>query len=211
MLAIGITGGSGSGKTTVVKKVLTYFPPNRVAVLYMDSYYKDNSHLKPAERTHINFDHPDAFEFDLFYRHLSELKSGKAIEAPTYDFITSSRKRETIHIAPAPVIIAEGILLFTDKRIRDLCDIKLFVDAEPDDRVIRIIKRDMEERGRNVQEVLSRYEVVKNMHLQFVEPTKRFADIIIPQGAENRIAIDMVVDTIRIKLQQEEAKPEVTL
>lgn len=201
MLIIGIAGGSGSGKTTVVKKIMKYFPSNEVALVHMDHYYKDNSHLKPEERQLINFDHPDAFEFDLLYRHVSDLKSGKAIEEPIYDFITSTRKQETIHIEPRHVVIVEGILLFTDKRLRDLCSIKVYVDAEPDDRVIRIIKRDIEERGRTVNDVLDRYEVVKNMHLQFIEPTKRYADIIIPQGGENQVAIDMMVATIRMRLQ----------
>lgn len=201
MLIIGIAGGSGSGKTTVVKKIMKYFPSNEVALVHMDHYYKDNSHLKPEERQLINFDHPDAFEFDLLYKHVSDLKSGKAIEEPIYDFITSTRKQETIHIEPRHVVIVEGILLFTDKRLRDLCSIKVYVDAEPDDRVIRIIKRDIEERGRTVNDVLDRYEVVKNMHLQFIEPTKRYADIIIPQGGENQVAIDMMVATIRMRLQ----------
>jgi uridine kinase len=203
MLIIGIAGGSGSGKTTVVAKVLKYFSMNQVAVVHMDCYYKDNGHLSPEEKLKINFDHPESIEFDLLYQHMLDLKNGKAIEEPTYDFITSARKKETIHIEPKHVIIVEGILLFTDKRLRDLCNIKVFVDAEPDDRVIRIIKRDIEERGRTVSDVLDRYELVKNMHIQFIEPTKRFADIIIPQGGENQVAIDMVVATIRMKLQQE--------
>ena len=202
MLMIGITGGSGSGKTTVVKKVLKHFPQN-VGIIHMDSYYRDSSHLPIEDRQKINFDHPDAFEYDLLYKHLKDLKNGKAIEEPTYDFITSSRQVPTVHIEPSQVIIVEGILLFTDKRIRDLCDIKIFVDAEPDDRVIRIIERDVQERGRQVGDVINRYDVVKNMHFQFIEPTKRFADIIIPQGGENQVAIDMMVAIIKMKLQQE--------
>jgi uridine kinase len=204
MLIIGITGGSGSGKTTVVKRILQHFNKEKVAVLHLDSYYKDSSHLPHDVRANINFDHPDAFEFDLLYKHLKLLSEGNAIEEPVYDFITSSRKADTVHIEPKHVIIVEGILLFTDKRIRDLCNMKVFVDAEPDDRVIRIIERDIKERGRSVQDVLSRYDVVKNMHFQFIEPTKRFADIIIPQGGENQVAVDMMVATIKMKLQQEE-------
>lgn len=204
MLVIGITGGSGSGKTTVVKKILRHFSMEKVAVLHLDSYYKDSGHLPHDVRANINFDHPDAFEFDLLYQHLKDLTEGKAVEEPVYDFITSTRKTETVHIAPKHVVIVEGILLFTDKRIRDLCNMKVFVDAEPDDRVIRIIERDIKERGRTVQDVLDRYEVVKNMHFQFIEPTKRFADIIIPQGGENEVAVDMMVATIKMKLQQEE-------
>lgn len=203
MLMIGITGGSGSGKTTVVKKVLKHFAQSQVGILHMDSYYRDSSHLPVEDRQKINFDHPDAFEYDLLYKHMKELKNGKAIEEPVYDFITSSRQKETVHIAPTQVIIAEGILLFTDKRLRDLCNIKIYVDAEPDDRVIRIIERDVQERGRQVGDVIGRYEVVKNMHFQFIEPTKRFADIIIPQGGENQVAIDMMVAIIKMKLQQE--------
>lgn len=205
MLIIGITGGSGSGKTTVVSEILKHFPQNQVSVVHMDCYYKDTSFLSKEERFKTNFDHPDAVEFDLLYQDMLTLKSGKAIEEPTYDFITSTRKKETIHITPTQVIIVEGILLFTDKRLRDLCNIKVFVDAEPDDRLIRIIQRDIHERGRNVQDVLDRYELVKNMHQQFIEPTKRFADLIIPQGGENRVAIDMMVAIIKMKLQQDVA------
>ncbi len=203
MLVIGIAGGSGSGKTTVVRKILKSFQANEVAIVHMDSYYKDSSHLSLDDRAKINFDHPDSIEFDLLYKDLLALKNGHAIEQPIYDFISSTRKKETVHTEPKHVIIVEGILLFTDPRLRDLCNIKAFVDAEPDERVIRIIKRDTEERGRAVQDVLDRYEIVKSMHIQFIEPTKRFADIIIPQGGENQVAIDMMVATIKLKLQQE--------
>jgi len=206
MLIIGIAGGSGSGKTTVVKKILKQFPANQVAIVHMDSYYKDNSNLSMEDRAKINFDHPDSIEFDLLYKDLLALKSGEAIEQPTYDFITCTRKKETVHTEPKHVIIVEGILLFTDARLRGLCNIKAFVDAEPDERVIRIIQRDTKERGRAVQDVLDRYEIVKSMHIQFIEPTKRFADIIIPQGGENQVAIDMMVATIQLKLQQEGIK-----
>lgn len=203
MLIIGIAGGSGSGKTTVVKKILQRFDKENVAVLHLDSYYRDSGHLPADVRAKINFDHPDAFEFDLLYEHMKQLKEGHAIEEPVYDFITSTRQKQTVHIAPKFVVIVEGILLFTDKRIRNLCNIKVFVDAEADDRVIRIIDRDVRERGRQVQDVIARYDVVKNMHIQFIEPTKRFADIIIPQGGENQVAVDMMVAIIKLKLQQE--------
>ena len=203
MLIIGIAGGSGSGKTTVVKKILQRFDKENVAVLHLDSYYRDSGHLPADVRAKINFDHPDAFEFNLLYEHMKQLKEGHAIEEPVYDFITSTRQKQTVHIAPKFVVIVEGILLFTDKRIRNLCNIKVFVDAEADDRVIRIIDRDVRERGRQVQDVIGRYEVVKNMHIQFIEPTKRFADIIIPQGGENQVAVDMMVAIIKLKLQQE--------
>lgn len=148
MLIIGITGGSGSGKTTVVKKVMSFFSPKQVTIVSQDSYYKDNSNILPEARANINFDHPESIEFDLLVEHLKLLRAGKAIEEPVYDYITSTRQKETIHIEPNHVIIVEGILLFVDKGVRDLCDIKVFVDAEPDDRLIRIIERDMRERGR---------------------------------------------------------------
>ncbi len=206
MLIIGIAGGSGSGKTTVVHRIMSSFSRDQVTIVSQDSYYKDNSHIPLAERSNINFDHPNSIEFDLLVQHLTDLRKGLAIEEPTYDYITSTRLKETIHIEPNHVIIVEGILLFTDKRVRDLCDIKVFVDAEPDDRLIRIIERDMRERGRTAHQVIERYALVKEMHIQFIEPTKRFADLIVPQGGENQVAIDMMVATIRQKLLQEAAK-----
>ena len=206
MLIIGITGGSGSGKTTVVRKVMSSFSREQVTIVSQDSYYKDNSHIPLEERADINFDHPESIEFDLLVEHMKLLRAGKAIEEPVYDYITSTRLKETIHVEPNHVIIVEGILLFTDKRVRDLCDMKLFVDAEPDDRLIRIIERDMRERGRTAQQVIERYALVKEMHVQFIEPTKRFADIIIPQGGQNQVAIDVVVATIKQKLLQESTR-----
>lgn len=203
MLIIGIAGGSGSGKTTVVKKIMSSFSREQVTIVSQDSYYKDNSHITQEERLDINFDHPESIEFDLLVKHMQDLRAGKAIEEPTYDYITSTRQKKTIHVEPNHVIIVEGILLFTDKRVRDLCDIKVFVDAEPDDRLIRIIERDMRERGRTAQQVIERYALVKEMHVQFIEPTKRFVDIIIPQGGENQVAIDVLVATIKQKLFQE--------
>ena len=200
MLIIGIAGGSGSGKTTVVNEVMNKFSVNQVAVLSQDSYYRDLSHIDASERININFDHPDSFEFDLLVNHIQQLRNGLRIDQPVYDYITSSRLNQTNIIDHTHVIIVEGILLFTDSRVRELCDIKVFVDAEPDDRLIRIIERDMRERGRNALQVIERYTVVKEMHVQFIEPTKRFADVIIPQGGENKVAIDMLVATIRQKL-----------
>lgn len=202
MLIIGITGGSGSGKTTVVAQILKHIPQNQVSVIHMDCYYKNNGALSREERLKINFDHPDAIEFDLLYKDIIALKNGKAIEEPTYDFKTSSRTKETTHIAPAPVIIVEGILILTDKRIRDMCDIKIFVDAESDDRLIRIIRRDIAERDRTVTEVLDRYDIVKTMHREFIEPIKRYCDIIIPRGGENQVAVDMMISIIKMKLQK---------
>ncbi len=200
MLIIGIAGGSGSGKTTVVKEVMSKFSVQQVAILSQDSYYKDSSHITIEERRNINFDHPESIEFDLLVNHIKQLRNGVPIAQPVYDYITSSRLGETNTIEPKHVIIVEGILLFTDKRIRELFDIKVFVDAEPDDRLIRIIQRDMLERGRTAHQVIERYNVVKEMHVQFIEPTKRFADVIIPQGGENKVAIKMLEATIVQKL-----------
>jgi uridine kinase len=204
MLIIGITGGSGSGKTTVVKKVKDSFSNNEVTIVSQDSYYKDNSYTPMLERAKINFDHPESIEFDLFLKHISLLREGQATEEPVYDYITSTRQKETIRVEPNPVIIIEGLLLFTDKRVRDLCDIKVFVDSDADERLMRILQRDTRERGKTLQQVIERYAVVKEMHIQYIEPTKRFADIIIPQGGENSIAIEMLVAAIRQKLFKKE-------
>jgi uridine kinase len=202
MLIIGIAGGTGSGKTTVVRKLMQFFPEQEVAVLSQDAYYKDNSHLSDAEKLKVNFDHPESLEFDLLVEHLQDLKKGKSIEEPIYSYLTCSRSSETRHIEPRHVVILEGILIFTDPRIRHLCDIKVFVDAEADERLLRIIKRDIEERGRTIHQVIERYGIVKEMHIQFIEPTKRFADIILPQGGENAVAIRILSDTIRMKLRE---------
>ena len=201
MLIIGICGGTGSGKTTVVNKILDILPVDHVAILSQDSYYKDNSDISIEERKHINFDHPDSIEFDLLYNHINELKKGHSIEKPIYSYITCTRSSETIHIDSKDVILVEGILLFTDKRIRDICNVKVFVDAPADERLLRVIKRDIIERGRNVEQTLDRYiDTVKPMHEQFIEPTKRFADIIVPLGGENTVAINILASTIRQKL-----------
>lgn len=201
MLIIGICGGTGSGKTTVVNKILDILPVDHVAILSQDSYYKDNSDISIEERKHINFDHPDSIEFDLLYNHINELKKGHSIEKPIYSYITCTRSSETIHIDSKDVILVEGILLFTDKRIRDICNVKVFVDAPADERLLRVIKRDIIERGRNVEQTLDRYiNTVKPMHEQFIEPTKRFADIIVPLGGENTVAINILASTIRQKL-----------
>ena len=202
MIIIGITGGSGSGKTTVVRNILEKIKRSEVAVLSQDSYYKDNQHLTLEERALINFDHPNSIEFDLMVKHLEELKQDKPIEEPTYDYVTSSRQAATITIEPKHVMIVEGILLFTDERIRNLCTLKVFVDAEADDRLMRIIERDILERGRKLEDVLMRYEIVKAMHQQFIEPTKRYADLIIPQGGMNHVAIDVLVSMIKQKLNK---------
>ena len=201
MLIIGICGGTGSGKTTVVNKILDILPENQVAILSQDSYYKDNSNLSIEERKSVNFDHPDAIEFDLLLNHINELKKGYTIQKPIYSYITCTRSAETITVESKDVILIEGILLFTDERIRNVCNIKVFVDAPADERLMRVIKRDTVERGRDIEQTLKRYlDTVKPMHEQFIEPTKRFADIIVPLGGENTVAISILANTIRQKL-----------
>ena len=201
MLIIGICGGTGSGKTTVVNKILDILPENQVAILSQDSYYKDNSNLSIEERKSVNFDHPDAIEFDLLLDHINELKKGYTIQKPIYSYITCTRSSETIPVESKDVILIEGILLFTDERIRNICNIKVFVDAPADERLMRVIKRDTVERGRDIEQTLKRYlDTVKPMHEQFIEPTKRFADIIVPLGGENTVAISILANTIRQKL-----------
>ena len=197
MLVIGIAGGSGSGKTTVVKAITNQLN-GRVVVIPQDSYYKDSSHLPMEERQKINFDHPEAIDWKLLCQQVRELKQGKTIEQPVYSYITCSRsKTETVSVEPADVIIVEGILIFTCKELRDQMNIKIFVDADDDDRLMRIILRDIAERGRNIDTAIQHYtETVKPMHLQFIEPSKRFADIIVPQGGHNKVAIDMISTTI---------------
>ena len=207
MLLIGIAGGSGSGKTTVVRAI-TEKLKERVVVIPQDSYYKDSSHLSEEEKRNQNFDHPDAIDFRLLQDHLAQLKAGKAIEQPVYSYITCSRsKTETVTVEPADVIIIEGILIFTCKALRDLMDIKIFVDADDDDRLMRVMARDIVERGKTVEWVIERYsKTVKPMYLQFIEPSKRYADIIIPQGGHNKVAIDVISATIEKALRKSEAR-----
>ena len=182
MLVIGIAGGTGSGKTTVVRKIIEQLPKDEVAVLPQDSYYKDSKNIPMEERQKINFDHPDAIEFDLLIEHLKQLKQNVPIQQPVYSYLTCTRSEETIQIIPRDVVIVEGILILGNKKLRELMDLKVFVDAEADDRLARVIQRDIEERGRTVNKVLDRYqETVKPMHLQFIEPTKRYADLIVPR------------------------------
>lgn len=202
MLVIGIAGGTGSGKTTVVKKITEQFPQKEVAVLSHDSYYYGNGHLSLEERRSKNFDHPDSIEFDLMIEHVKNLKKGENIQEPIYSFITCTRSKETNTVEPKKVLIIEGILCLTNKKLRELMDIKVFVDCDSDVRLSRVIKRDIMERGRNVEQVLSRYEkTVRPSHLQFIEPTKRFADIIIPQGGLNQVAIHILTNYINQTLK----------
>lgn len=202
MLIIGIAGGTGSGKTTVVRKILEKLPSGEVAILPQDSYYRDSSHLPLEERLEMNFDHPDSIEFDLLTKHLKELRKGKTIEQPIYSYLTCTRASETIPVKPCHVIIVEGILVLTNAELRKMMDLKVFVDADPDDRLIRVINRDIIERGRSVNKVMERYEnTVKPMHVQFIEPTKRFADIIVPQGGNNHIAIEILTNYIEKNLK----------
>ena len=193
MTIIGIAGGTGSGKTTVVKHIAQALPPHCVAVVPLYSYYNDTTNLTPEERKAINFDHPDAFDWKLLSEQIRMLKNGEAIEQPTYSYIESNRLKETIHVEPKPVIIIEGIMTLHYKRLRDMMDLKIFVDTDSDVRLIRNIRRDVVERGRTVDMVLDRYEkVLKPMHEQFIEPTKKFADLIIPWGGENKTGIHIL-------------------
>ena len=193
MTIIGIAGGTGSGKTTVVRKIAEALPPHCAVVVPLDSYYNDTSSMTEEERHAINFDHPDAFDWKLLVKQVNELRHGIAIEQPTYSYLKCNRLPETIHIEPKPVIIIEGIMTLLNKKLRDMMDLKVFVDTDSDERLIRNIQRDVVERGRTVDMVINRYlEVPKPMHEQFIEPTKKYADIIIPQGGENRTGIDIL-------------------
>lgn len=193
MVIIGIAGGTGSGKTTVVKRIVKSLPPDEVVVLPLDSYYKDSSHVPAEERQNINFDHPDAFDWELLSRHIAQLRQGKAIEQPVYSYLTCTRQPQTIHTEPRKVVIVEGILALSSKRLNKLMDLRIFVDADPDERLIRVIQRDVIERGRTAEAVMERYmRVLKPMHLEFIEPAKRIADLIIPQGGHNEKAIEIL-------------------
>ena len=207
MLIIGIAGGTGSGKTTVVKKLLERLPGNEIVILPQDSCYRDSSDKPLEERLEMNFDHPDSIEWELLVEHLQKLKRGESIEQPIYSYLTCTRATETIPIKPCKVVIVEGILILTSPELRELLNLKVFVDADADDRLIRVINRDIVERGRSVNKVMERYEqTVKPMHLQFIEPTKRFANIIVPQGGNNHIAIDILTKFILDFLKQEKKK-----
>lgn len=193
MLIIGIAGGTGSGKTTVVNKIVNTLPANTVAVIPQDSYYKSQWDVPEEDRKKTNFDHPDAFEWPLLSHQIEELRNGRAVEQPTYSYITCTRLKETVHVEPHEVIIVEGIMALYDKRLRDLMDLKIFVDAEPDERLLRVIERDIAERAHPLEMLITKYRnVLKPMHDMFIEPTKQYADIIIPNGGENARAVAMM-------------------
>lgn len=203
MLIVGIAGGTGSGKTTVVNKVMSCFHRGEVALVPQDSYYKDSGHLPIEERQKLNFDHPDSIEWQLLIDHLNELRNGKPIKQPIYSYLTCTRSTETILIQPRKVVILEGILVLTQKVVRDLLDIKVFVDADADDRLSRVLRRDIQERGRSAEVVLDRYEsTVKPMHLDFIEPSKRYADLIIPQGGDNKVGIRVLTSLLKQHLTE---------
>ena len=203
MLVIGIAGGTGSGKTTVVNKIIQSLPAGEVAILPQDSYYKDSSHIPPEERQKINFDEPAAIEWTLLADHLRQLKEGKTIQMPTYSYLTCTRQAETVEVKPRDVVIVEGILVLNDPQLRDMMDVKVFVDADADERLIRVIARDCIERGRTPQMVIDRYtEVLKPMHEMYIQPSKRFADLIVPRGGNNTVAINLLTDYIESRLHK---------
>lgn len=202
-LVIGIAGGTGSGKTTVAQSILQRSGDELVAFIQHDSYYKDLSDLPPNQRATTNFDHPNSLETKLMVEHVRALKAGQTIEVPTYDFTTHARKADTIQVEPRPVILVEGILLFVERELRELCDIKLFVDTDADIRFLRRLQRDLSERGRTTDSVIKQYlATVRPMHLEFVEPSKRYADLIIPEGGLNEVAMDVVIARIDARLRE---------
>jgi uridine kinase len=197
-LVVGIAGGTGSGKTTVARKLAAALPPEGIATLEFDAYYRDRPDLEPEARAQLNFDHPEALDTALLVAHLAELRAGRPVEAPIYDFKTHRRLPESRRVEPRPVLIVEGILVFVDPRVRELLDIKLFVDTDTDIRVFRRIRRDIEQRGRTFESVREQYyRTVRPMHLQFVEPSKRWADLIIPEGGNNEVALQLVTARLR--------------
>ena len=207
MIIIGVAGGTGSGKTTVVRKIMERLPEGEVGVISQDSYYKDSSHVPAEERQNINFDEPAAFDWNLLLEHVKMLKRGESIEMPTYSYITCSRLKETVPMGPHDVVLIEGIMALTDPRMRKMMDIKVFVDADGDDRLIRVITRDCLERGRTAEEVIERYQrVLKPMHQLHIEPCKKFADIIVPEGGHNEVAINLLTDYIKSRLEKKKNK-----
>jgi uridine kinase len=200
-LIIGIAGGSGSGKSTVAKNLIKALGAGSMCAVDMDGYYRNFAHLPLEERKAVNWDHPDAFDWELLIDHLTRLSRREPIEKPVYDFLTHTRRMDAAHVEPTDVVVVDGILLFVDERVRDLCDVKVFVDADADIRLIRRIKRDMAKRGRTLEEILDQYlTTVQPMHLQFVETSKRYADIIVPRGGHNPVAVEMLVARIKGRL-----------
>jgi len=200
-VTIGVAGGTGSGKTTVSNQILERVGHKHIAYLPHDAYYKEFGDLTPEERAEVNFDHPDSLDTELMIQHVEQLQGGQSVEIPIYDFTTDKRKPETESVGPQPIILVEGILIFTERRLRDLLDIKIYVDTDADIRFIRRLKRDVSERARSVDSVIDQYlSTVRPMHLKFVEPSKRYADVIIPEGGFNFVAIDMIADRIRSML-----------
>ena len=200
-LIVGIAGGTGSGKSTVARRIANAFAASGVAFIDMDAYYRNFAHLPMEERRRINWDHPDAIDVELLVSHLECLRNGEAVEKPVYDFVTHTRAPATERIEPMPVIVIDGILLFAEQRMRDACDVKVFVDADADVRLIRRIRRDIADRGRPLEEILDQYlSTVQPMHLQFVEPSKRYADVIVPRGGHNEVAIEMLVAKVRSRI-----------
>jgi uridine kinase len=200
-LIIGIAGGSGSGKSTVARNVAHALHAESVAFIDMDAYYRNHAHLPLDERRKVNWDHPEAFDWELLVEQLARLAAGESVEKPVYDFVSHTRGEQTVVVPPAEVVVIDGILLFTDQRVREMCDVKVFVDADADIRLIRRIKRDIAKRGRPLDEIIDQYlTTVQPMHLQFVEPSKRYADVIVPRGGHNAIAIEMIVAKIQRRL-----------
>lgn len=195
---VGVVGGTGAGKTTVARNIMVALPSGTVAMIAHDSYYRPRPDLNLAERELINFDHPDALDNELLIEHLDRLRAGKSVDVPIYDFATHLRRSETLRVEAAPIIIVEGILVLADRELRERLDVKLYVDTDADIRILRRVKRDLDERGRTFEQVREQYHAtVRPMHLQFVEPSKRWADVIIPEGGDNRVALDMVVSKLR--------------
>jgi uridine kinase len=202
-VVMGVAGGSGSGKSTVVRQVARALPTGTTSVLHHDAYYRDLKHLSFAERVQVNFDHPDALETELMVAHVAGLLEGVSAEVPTYDFATHTRAPKVVHVAPTPLVVLDGILVLADTRLRELMDIKVFVDTEADVRLMRRLRRDVEERGRTAASVLDQYEAtVRPMHLEFVEPSKRYADLVVPEGGYNRVAVDLLVTRLRDLMEE---------
>lgn len=197
-ILIGITGGTGSGKSTVVQEIYKSLPEESIAVIQQDSYYKDQSHLSFEDRTKTNYDHPNAFDTELLLKHLKMLINGESIDKPIYDFEVHNRKKETVRVEPRDIIMVEGIMILVEPEIRDMLDIKIFVDTDADVRIIRRIERDIKERGRTIDSVIEQYmNMVRPAHLQFIEPTKRYSDLIIPEGGYNKVAIDIMIARVK--------------